>query len=129
MTPEKASSLLVKASENLRAAAMLNRTGYHGIAASRAYYVMFYCAEALLWSRGLAYSSHGAVIGAFGREFAKTEVLDRRLHQNLVAAFRARQTADYDSLEEIAEPDAAQQIAHAEEFLRATQTYLNRASE
>ena len=125
MSQEKASVLLEKASENLQAAAMLNEAGYHGIAASRAYYAMFYCAEALLWSKGLAYSSHGAVIGAFGREFAKTNVFDRRLHQSLVAAFRARQTADYDATEEITDAAAAQQIAHAREFLLAAQRYLD----
>ncbi len=108
---------------------MLNQAGHHGIAASRAYYAMFYCAEALLWSKGLAYSTHGAVIGAVGREFARTNLLDRRLHQALVAAFRVRQTADYEATEELTEEDAATQISQAAEFLLATKGYLDKDTE
>ena len=42
-------------------------------AASRAYYAMFYAAEALLQSRGLAFSKHSAVHAAFGAARAYLE--------------------------------------------------------
>jgi uncharacterized protein (UPF0332 family) len=48
--------LLVQARDSLSAAKILDAQGYHGFAASRAYYTMFYIAEALLLGRGLAYS-------------------------------------------------------------------------
>lgn len=44
-------ALLDKGRENLRAAALLRREGFLDIAASRAYYAMFYAAEALLLAR------------------------------------------------------------------------------
>ena len=44
-------ALLDKGSENSRAAALLRREGFLDIAASRAYYAMFYAAEALLLAR------------------------------------------------------------------------------
>jgi uncharacterized protein (UPF0332 family) len=60
-----------KAKESLAAAELLFGQGYGAFATSRAYYTMFYVAEALLSSRGQSYSSHGAVQAAYGREFAR----------------------------------------------------------
>lgn len=42
--------LLAKAKENIAAARLLQKQGYSDIAASRAYYAMFYVAEALLYT-------------------------------------------------------------------------------
>jgi uncharacterized protein (UPF0332 family) len=64
--------LLEKAKENIKAAELLLSQGFEEISASRAYYAMFYLAEALLHSRDLSFSSHSAVIAAFGKEFLKT---------------------------------------------------------
>jgi len=58
-------------------------------------YAMFYVAEALLLSRGLAFSKHSAVIAAFGKEFAKEGVLPAELHAHLREASDARNVADY----------------------------------
>lgn len=41
------------------------------MAASRAYYAMFYLAQAVLLSDGMAFSKHSAAIGAFGEHFVK----------------------------------------------------------
>jgi uncharacterized protein (UPF0332 family) len=65
---------------------MLFADGDFDGAASRAYYVMFDVAEALLLSRGLAFSSHSAVISAFGREFANTGAVPRECHRHLFSA-------------------------------------------
>ncbi len=78
--------LLDKAQQNLDAARLLMDGSYLEIAASRAYYSMFYAAEALLLDRGLKFSSHSAVIAAFGKEFAKRGLLDPMLHHYLVVS-------------------------------------------
>lgn len=64
--------LTEKAKESLRAARLLSDSSMHGFAASRAYYSMFYIAQAFLLEEELTFSSHAAVIGAFGKIFAKT---------------------------------------------------------
>ena len=76
--------IVQKANMNLDAAELLLEQGFLEIAASRAYYAMFYLAEALLLRKGLHFSSHSAVIASFGKEFAKTGDLDPRFHQNLI---------------------------------------------
>jgi uncharacterized protein (UPF0332 family) len=85
MRPETL-ALLDKAHQSLQAAVNLKRDGFSDFAASRAYYAMFYVAEALLIEQGLSYSSHAAVIGAFGQMFAKTGKIDARFHRYLLDA-------------------------------------------
>jgi len=60
--------------------------GFPDYAASRAYYAMFYIAEAFLDGEGMSFSSHAAVIGAFGREFARTGRVPAEFHRFLIDA-------------------------------------------
>lgn len=55
MTPEQA-ALLHKADESLQAAQLLAGQNFHGFAVSRAYYAMYYIAEAFLLEKGLSFS-------------------------------------------------------------------------
>jgi len=63
-------TILEKARESIDAAKLLAEQGYLDFAASRAYYGMFYAAEALLLHKDLSFSSHSAVIAAYGREYS-----------------------------------------------------------
>jgi uncharacterized protein (UPF0332 family) len=94
VTPEQ-EGLFQKARRNIRSAKLLVADSDYDTAVSRAYYAMFYIAEALLLSRGLAYSKHSAVIAAFGREFAKAGVVPPEFHAHLRAASEARNISDY----------------------------------
>ena len=73
-------SLLIKANRYIRSAQVLADDGDFDSAASRLYYAMFYIAEALLEKRGFAFSSHHAVIAAFGQHFSKSGELAPRFH-------------------------------------------------
>lgn len=55
---EDQEELLLKAQQSLVAAKLLLGNGFNDFAASRAYYTMFYAAEALLEGEGLSFSSH-----------------------------------------------------------------------
>ena len=71
---------LVKAERYIRSAQVLADDGDFDSAASRLYYAMFYIAEALLEKRGLTFTSHHAVIAAYGQHFSKSRELDPRFH-------------------------------------------------
>lgn len=77
---------LEKSRRFLRSASALLELGDPDSAVGRAYYAMFHAAEALLLSKGLEFSSHGAVQSAYGREFAKTGLLRVRFHRALLDA-------------------------------------------
>jgi len=63
--------LLEKAERYIHSAELLAKDGDLDSAASRLYYAMFYIAQALLEERGYTYSSHRALISAYGQYFAK----------------------------------------------------------
>ena len=117
--------LLEKARENIKAARILIRENLADIAASRTYYAMFYIAEALLLSRDLAFSSHSAVIAAYGKEFARTKILDPKFHRYLIASLDTRLTGDYGVETSVSLIEAGQLTEWAEEFLKAAETYLS----
>lgn len=117
--------LLDKARRAIDAAQTLLDSGpFPDFATGRAYYAMFYVAEALLREKDLHFSKHGGVHGAFGEHFIKTGLLDQKYHRWLLNAFDQRIEGDYGvEIETIAE-DAEKLIAQAEEFLDAARRYL-----
>lgn len=97
MTDEQ-QELLLKAQQSLDAAKLLLSQDFADYAISRAYYSMFYIAQAFLEGEGLAFSKHSAVISAFGREFAKTQRVPVEFHRYLIEAQALRTTGDYGQL-------------------------------
>lgn len=78
--------LLTKAERSLNAAKELNKKDYPEFATSRAYYSMFYIAEAVLLRKNLSFSSHAAVISALGKYFVKTNLIPVEYHRYLIDA-------------------------------------------
>ena len=93
-------------------------------AAARAYYAMFYIAEALLAERDLRFSKHAGVHSAFGEHFAKTGLMDPKYHRWLVTAFAKRIAADYGVEAEITADDAHALNQQAHDFLAAARDFL-----
>ncbi len=122
----EADALLQKAQESVDAARSLLRNGYYDFAASRAYYAMFYVAEALLLVLGQSYRRHSAVISAFGREYAKQGRLDPRFHQQLVAALNYRNVGDYGIEAHVSPTDAESVCRWAQEFIEAAEAHLRK---
>ena len=116
--------ILKRASQSIEAAELLRTQALYGFAVSRAYYAMFYLAEALRLSKGLAFSKHSAVIAAFGEHFAKPKVLNPIFHQHLIEAVEKRQLGDDAFQAEIEPADAKGQIERARAFLQAAQAWL-----
>lgn len=116
MTDEQR-ELLLKARQSLDAANLLLINSFPDYATSRAYYSMFYIAEAFLEGEGLSFSKHAAVIAAFGREFAKPQRVPPDFHRFLIEAQELRTTGDYGQLNAITTDQAAEQIDRAEQFL------------
>ena len=110
--------LLDKSDRSLKAAERLLESGEAEFAVSRAYYAMFYAAEALLNEKGLRFRKHGGVHGAFGEHFAKTGFLDAKYHRWLLEAFDKRVSGDYDVESLMTRDDARTTIEQAREFLQ-----------
>jgi uncharacterized protein (UPF0332 family) len=96
----------------------------YNFAVSRAYYAMFYIAEAFLLSEGLSFSKHSGVIGKFGEIFAKTARVPKEYHRYLIQAEEARTKADYDATSVASPEEAHIQIERAQAFLLLAQSCL-----
>lgn len=126
MTLSEVQALIEKAKESTVAARSLAKDGHYDFAASRAYYAMFYVAEALLAHLGQSYSKHSAVISAFGREYAKAGKLDATFHQRLIDAQDLRHTGDYGIEEHVSKKQAVAVCEWADEFIAAAEALLGK---
>lgn len=119
-------SLLQMAKESLEVAEDLFKSKHYGFSASRSYYAMFYTAEAILLTKDLSFSSHKAIISAFGKEFVKTGLLPQPLHKHLRNAFNLRQMGDYGFLGAVSENKAKVLIEQTKDFINAVEEYLRK---
>lgn len=112
-----------KAERTLSAAALLLDSGDTEGACNRAYYAMYYAAQAALLAAGIAepengYKSHQGLIGAFGKHLVLSGQIDQSLGRSINKVQRLRQLADYvgdpPSLE-----DATLAVAEAKTFVAA----------
>ncbi len=116
--------LLEKAKESLEAARLLLAGGFPGFATSRAYYSMFYVAQAFLEGEGLAFSKHSAVIAAFGKHLVKSGKVPAEFHRYLLDALEARHEGDYAPISSITEEVAGEQVERAEKFLELAEALI-----
>ena len=116
--------LLDYANESHQASKVLINSGFMGFSAAQSYYTMFYLTEALLLSKGLKFSSHSAVIAAYGKEFSKTNLLEPKFHRRLIVAEERREEGHYGASQNISDEDALESFQWAEEFMQAVKVYL-----
>ncbi len=115
--------LLEKARRSLVGASLLLENNLAELSMSRAYYAMFYVACAFLLRKDLSFSSHSAVISAFGREFAKDNQRFREFHRYLIDAQDLRNRSDYDLDVGIGASEVRVQIQIAESFMDFFENY------
>ncbi|MGQ9553856.1 MAG: HEPN domain-containing protein [Anaerolineae bacterium] len=120
MTEEQA-ELLLEARDSVAAARVLLANGFVGYAAARAYYAMFYVAEAFLEGEGLAFSKHSGVVSGFHYHFVRTGKVPREFHRHLVDAQDLRLKGDYGDRDSVTYEQALMQIERAEQFLALAQ--------
>ena len=117
--------LLNLADESHDVAKALTDTGHPRFSAAQSYYTIFYLAQALLFAKGLTFSSHSAVVAAYGKEFAKTGLLDSKFHRYIINAQQLRHTGHYgDEGEEVTKEQALECYQWAAEFMQAVRAYL-----
>jgi len=111
---EEQREILSTAAQSLDAARLLQSEGFHRFAASRAYYAMFYGAQALLEGEGVSFSKHSAVIAAFAECLARPGRVPVELHRFLIDAMALRHRGDYAHGERVTAGQAQEQIERAQ---------------
>jgi uncharacterized protein (UPF0332 family) len=121
---------LKKADRALRVAENLLALGFEAEAAAKAYYAMFYAAQALLKDNGVHRVRHSAVQAAFGQHLVKTGKIEAKYHRMLIDARETREIADYViAEEEVSEESALLQLKNAKEFVQAVKSIITSGEE
>ncbi|WP_054686080.1 HEPN domain-containing protein [Rhodothermus marinus] len=123
MKPEIA-KLLQKAARSIEAAEALLQRGDYDFAVARAYYAMFYLAEALLLEKDLRFKTHHGVITAFGKHFIQPGIFPAELYRWLRTAYNARLVGDYDVDAVFTPEGVATLIEQARRFMHTVRPYL-----
>jgi uncharacterized protein (UPF0332 family) len=124
---EEIQAALNTAQEKLSSARVLLEAKHFADAASRAYYCAFHSISAVLLSKGLTFSSHGQAIGAFNREFVKTQLFPKHFGRWLIKMQSDREAGDYRTRSPIGEQIAIEDTKMAEEIFQLCRQYLENA--
>jgi uncharacterized protein (UPF0332 family) len=124
VSDENLSLMLAKSYEKLEAARRDFDAGSYSEVSSRSYYAVFHAISAVLASKGLSFSSHSQVLGAFNREFVKSGIFPHDTFRKIQRLFENRQIGDYDVLTRIDRKTAGKDIEDASWLISECQKIL-----
>ena len=115
---ELVKAYLKRADKALVSAKILFKNDEMEDSASRAYYAMFYAAQAILASKGLNARSHKGARILFGRHIIREGLMGKDYAKMLDKAFDLRQRSDYEALKKVTRDSVKDAIKSAEEFIK-----------
>jgi uncharacterized protein (UPF0332 family) len=98
--------------------------GFYGSAVNRAYYAIFYAANALLVTLGLARNRHSGVIAAFREHFVRTGSIEAEYSDIYGRVMENRHVSDYEIEILIEKQVAARAMDDAHRFVERIERYL-----
>lgn len=116
--------MLEKSESKLKTAVIDFESCQYDDAVSRAYYAVFHAISAALLSKKLSFSSHSQVIGAFNKEFIKTQIFPKEFSKYILGLFEDRQTGDYDVCSTMDVETATEAISRAKLIVNGVKKYL-----
>jgi uncharacterized protein (UPF0332 family) len=116
---------LEQARDALAEGRLLHEAGHFRGAVNRAYYAMFYAAQALLVRDGHQASKHAGMISLFDREFVKKGLFDQRFSKWLHALFDLRQDADYGDMSKTSSEQSREAVDRAMAFVAEVASFLS----
>ena len=114
---------VARAQTELAACRALVAGGFPTQAVSRAYYAVFYAAEAALALLGLQRRKHAGLISAFAEHLVRPGEIEPQYGKILQSLFAQRNAADYGA-PGATDEDATLAIGDAERFIAAVEAWL-----
>ncbi len=99
---------------------------FYAAAVNRAYYAIFYAANALLATRKLARSKHSGVLAAFRQHFIKSGLLPVELSEIYGQVMEDRHEGDYEILTALDKEDAVTDVKQAQHFVEEVRRWLQK---
>ena len=116
--------LMQRARRTLRTARLVLNDEDYASAVNRAYYVIFYAANAALSTQNVEQHKHTGVISEFRLRFIKTGLIEREYSAFYGDTMDARHDSDYDFVTETERERAESAIADAEQFVTRIERFL-----
>ncbi|GJM40404.1 MAG: HEPN domain-containing protein [Ardenticatenaceae bacterium] len=126
MSDKEIQLYLDRAKKDLQAIRINIENDLYTVAISRAYFVMFYAASALLKSIDVERKKHSGIVSAFGEHFVKPGLIDAKFSRMLVRAFESRNDTDYDVYFVIDAELAQKRFQEAQAFVEKIEAYLGK---
>jgi uncharacterized protein (UPF0332 family) len=124
-TPEREVSLYMEhARRMLKVAAHNIADGFFGSAINRAYYAIFYAANALLATRGLARGKHSGVVTAFREHFVKPGLIEVEYSDVYGRVMDNRRVSDYEIEIPVDAEAAEKDLSDAQRFVERVEQLL-----
>lgn len=101
--------------------------GFYGSAVNRAYYAIFYAANALLATRGLSRSKHSGVIAAFRQHFVKPGLIEAEYGAIYGRVMDDRHISDYDVEAKMEQDRAQTDLEDTRRFVHRIERHLQEA--
>jgi uncharacterized protein (UPF0332 family) len=115
-----------RAHQTLEVAAHNLDDGFYAAAVNRAYYAIFYAANAMLSTQGLARSKHSGVISAFRERFVKPGLIETEYSRIYGRVMGDRHLGDYEVRRTITADRAQRDLKDARRFVSRVEAYLKR---
>ena len=125
---EKVDSLLSKSQKYLRSAAVLFELEDFDSCASRAYFAMFYAAQAMLLNETQAFSSKQGIRSSFIDQFVEKGPLPSRAGEAFERASELQEAGDYASDFAVPQTDAEHILAESEAFVNSITNLIMRTA-
>lgn len=114
------------ADESLSVAQLNLDNDFYAAAINRAYYAIFYAANALLATRKLARSKHSGVLAAFRQTFIKSGLLATELSEIYGQVLEDRHEGDYEIITATSQEDAVLDLQQARHFVTEVKAWLRK---
>ncbi len=125
-TAKEVALYIEHAEEALKVARLDLDNDFYTAAVNRAYYAIFYAANALLATKKLARSKHSGVLAAFRQYFIKPGLLPAELSEIYGQVMEDRHESDYEILPAIDQTEAEMDLKQAQYFVEEVKSWLRR---
>lgn len=123
---DKIEALLNKAQKYLRSAAVLFELEDFDSSASRAYFAMFYAAQAMLLNETQAFSSKQGIRSSFTQQFVRNGPLPLRAGEAFERAAELQEVGDYAYDFAVSDEDAGYILSESEAFVNSITNMIER---
>ncbi len=112
--------------ESLSAARLNLDNDFYSAAINRAYYAIFYAANAMLATKKLNRSKHSGVLAAFRQHFVKTKMVPPELSDTYGQVMDNRHVGDYELYTGVTKEDVEVDIERTQEFLDVVNAWFKK---